>query len=270
MSTQSTRLVAALMGALVLGSTMGACGAEDPNQVAAPAAAKELKGKPHAEVEDQLERAGFTNVETEVREDLVTGWLTKDGEVEHVTIAGQDDYAKGKKYAPDAKVVVVYHTFPKTDEETAQSSTPAPQATAADEASSTGEESEGTITAKNNPELAKLLELKDPAAPEVAAFAEKYKGQRIEFDGAILALNPHGSYKTRFDFLVGAGDFDPNASKGPNFQFDDVNAFDLNIAGSEDSSSLEVGQNLHVIAEVGEYKEFQELFILEPVETRLR
>ena len=37
--------------------------------------------------------------------------LTKDGEVENVTINGLSDFEKESIFEPDAKIVVFYHTF---------------------------------------------------------------------------------------------------------------------------------------------------------------
>lgn len=58
-----------------------------------------------------LEKAGFTNVGTEVIDDLVTGWLTKDGEVEKVEIDGTTSFSSDSKYEAGVKIVVAYHTF---------------------------------------------------------------------------------------------------------------------------------------------------------------
>ncbi|MDR1483070.1 MAG: hypothetical protein LBI74_10640 [Synergistaceae bacterium] len=75
-----------------------------------PKAAKELKGENYQDVITLLETAGFTNVKTEVLSDLVTGWLTKDGEVERVSVNGETDFSRGK-FPVDAKIVITYHTF---------------------------------------------------------------------------------------------------------------------------------------------------------------
>jgi hypothetical protein len=41
---------------------------------------------------DAIKEKGFMNVKTEVLKDLVTGWLTKEGEAESVSVDGRSDY----------------------------------------------------------------------------------------------------------------------------------------------------------------------------------
>jgi hypothetical protein len=157
-----------------------------------------------------------------------------------------------------------------TTDAAAVTSAPAEQPAAATtaEAAPTQTAAEEILTAENNPELAALLALKDPGADSVGEFAAKYRGRTIEFDGNVGAMNNHDSYKTRYDILVGAGDFSQTSSSGPNFQFHDVNvALDLHLTGPD---VVHVGDNLHVVAQVGDYNPTQELFHLEPVSTEVR
>ncbi|MDR1590815.1 MAG: GYF domain-containing protein [Puniceicoccales bacterium] len=77
-----------------------------------PHSAKELEGKNYQDVITRLKTAGFTNVKTEIVDDLVIGWLTKDGEVESVSVNGKTNFNSGSKFPIDAKIVVTYHTFP--------------------------------------------------------------------------------------------------------------------------------------------------------------
>lgn len=53
------------------------------------------------------------NVTTNVEYDIVTGWLTDDGEVKSVTINGKKEFDSDDKYRLDAEVVVTYHTLKK-------------------------------------------------------------------------------------------------------------------------------------------------------------
>ncbi len=72
------------------------------------------------DVEDQLYQdvvvrfnsIGLENIELVPIEDLITGWLTKDGEIEKVTINGDDYFYKGQKVKKDALIRITYHTFP--------------------------------------------------------------------------------------------------------------------------------------------------------------
>lgn len=87
------------------------------NKLRVPAASYEYKGKNYQEVINDLQKAGFTNIETNVLYDLITGWLTKDGEVDQIEIEGDTTFRKNDTYPKDAKIVITYHTFPIREEE---------------------------------------------------------------------------------------------------------------------------------------------------------
>ncbi|MGY1808008.1 DUF4839 domain-containing protein [Blastococcus sp. SYSU D00669] len=149
-------------------------------------------------------------------------------------------------------------------------STQEPQAIES-EAAPTQSATEEILTAENNEELAALLEVSDPGGAAVAAFASKYQGRTIEFDGNIASMLNHGEYETRYDILVGAGDFSETAMTGPYFQFRDVNITnDLHLTGSNIPDFIGRGDNLHIIARVVEYDSNSQLFLLEPISTEVR
>lgn len=93
-----------------------------PNGIHPPISASEIKGKNCEAVVRQFRSAGFTNVSTERIEDLITGWLTKDGEIEQIAIEGETDFKKWDSFRADAKVVVSYHTFSRGKTTTYESS----------------------------------------------------------------------------------------------------------------------------------------------------
>ena len=70
-------------------------------QVKTPSGSSILKGQAYLDVVDDLTEDGFTNIKTERIEDLITGWVTKDGEIEKVSIGGDFDYAPDKWVAAD-------------------------------------------------------------------------------------------------------------------------------------------------------------------------
>lgn len=129
--------------------------------------------------------------------------------------------------------------------------------------------SKANLTAENNADLAGLL-----AGPECgdvpATFAAAYRGKIIEFDGHIAYLSPQGDTGTRFDFLVLPGDYGEAPPVGAQFQFRAVTTLDLHLTGSNIPDALAEGNNLHVIAEVGEFVSAQCLFLLTPVSTQIR
>lgn len=78
-------------------------------------------GENYQAVQMSFEAAGFTNIETVPLGDLVTGLLSSDGEVSNVTING-GDFSEGEQFAPDALVVISYHSYPdRSSNETTES-----------------------------------------------------------------------------------------------------------------------------------------------------
>lgn len=126
------------------------------------------------------------------------------------------------------------------------------------------------LTPENSPELAALFSLTDYCAPEVATFAAAHVGQTVAFPGYIGAMAPHEGASTRFDILIGAGDFSETSAPGPAFQFRDVNTVsDLYYVGSV-PDTIGVGTNLSITAKVDRYEESSCLFLVTPVATAVR
>lgn len=67
----------------------------------------------YEDVISSFEDAGFINIKTEVEYDIVTGWISEDGEVKSVTIDGDKKFDSSDKYRLDAEVIVTYHTLRK-------------------------------------------------------------------------------------------------------------------------------------------------------------
>ena len=222
-----------------------------------PSGSSVMAGRNYKDVVAIFEEKGFTNIKTEPIEDLIFGWLTKDGEVEEVSVGGNVNYSPDKWVPADTEVIIRYHTFPTDDvEETNPPETTKP--------------TEEILTIKNCPDLMTLLSLKDPFDPFVKEFANKYKGRTIEFDGNIAYMSNHGSYKTRYDILIYAGDYSETSASGPNFQFVDVNMIDLNLVGDNIPDYIGKGDNIHIVARVGKYNENSGLFELDPISTEVR
>ncbi|WP_185022885.1 DUF4839 domain-containing protein [Curtobacterium sp. PhB115] len=126
------------------------------------------------------------------------------------------------------------------------------------------------LTGGSNQDLADLLQLTNTCDPSIGRFADEYAGRTVSFDGSIGAMNLHGSASTRYDILIGAGDYSTTESDGPAFQFRDVNTVaDLHYVG-DTPGTIGVGTNLTVTATVGEYEPQTCLFLLEPVTTVVR
>lgn len=122
------------------------------------------------------------------------------------------------------------------------------------------------LTVDNCPELAAMLSNKAEIDASYSAFATKYKGRIIEFDGRIDYCTKHGNYNTRFDYLVSAGNYNPDSQIGPSFKFEDVNYYDLNT----DLDTVSVGLNVRIVAEVVSFDSNSGLFYLDPVSVTSR
>ena len=72
--------------------------------------AKEMS---YQEVVNSFKDAGFTNVKLETKYDIITGWLTKDGEIESISINGKKEYDSYDKVRLDAEIIITYHTYRK-------------------------------------------------------------------------------------------------------------------------------------------------------------
>ncbi len=64
----------------------------------------------YEDLEKKLEEAGFVNIKTYPIEDLSLGFLTKDGAVESISIAGKDSFKKSSIFNADDEIVIKYHT----------------------------------------------------------------------------------------------------------------------------------------------------------------
>lgn len=101
-----------LMGMLYF---MGESSKPKVDEVKIPFSSEEYKGDNYEQVVKELKNAGFTDIAVVDQKDLVTGWLTKDGSIDRISIDGDSEFSDGDIFAKDARVVITYHTF-KTKE----------------------------------------------------------------------------------------------------------------------------------------------------------
>lgn len=69
----------------------------------------------YGDVVSYFRSRGFMNITTTPLTDLITGWVTKDGETESVSINGSFEFDSNAQYAYDAQIVITYHTFKSKD-----------------------------------------------------------------------------------------------------------------------------------------------------------
>lgn len=83
----------------------------EKKEITIPFSAHSLKKKNYHEVAQQLQSLGFTEIYERSIKDLITGWVTKDGSIESVTIGESSTFKKNTVYKYDVKIVIEYHTF---------------------------------------------------------------------------------------------------------------------------------------------------------------
>lgn len=81
------------------------------DKVRVPAAISDYENKSYAAIEAMFTNAGFHNIQCIPLNDLTMGFLKKPGMVESITINGKSVTSGGKKYSPDAAVVISYHSY---------------------------------------------------------------------------------------------------------------------------------------------------------------
>lgn len=217
----------------------------ETTQVTVTMSEKEFMGMEYLEAEKMLREMGFTVFEYQVLE--TDDQSKSDGTIGAVEIKnwefGKGDFSKEDTYDSDAIVVLWYYDC---------------------------EEVVPNLTVENCADLAALVALKDPCDPSVSKFAIKYSGQIIEFDGCVTAMQNHGDFDTRYDILINTGDFDINTMYGPNFRLTDVNAFDMELDTFSLRDILNVGTNVHVVAEVEDYNSNTSIFELDVIKVEIR
>jgi hypothetical protein len=154
--------------------------------------------------------------------------------------------------------------------ETSKPSTTASEPSEPDGATSGGPDGDQVLTNSNSEKLAALLRVSDYCDESVASFAAEYGDRTIEFDGSIANMTNHGDYKTRYDILVAPGNKGPGSTIGPAFKFEDVNVFDLHLAGARIPDSFGEGDRFRFIAQIDEFNQTSCMLLLKPVSTRFR
>lgn len=222
-------------------------------------AASEYKHKNYEDVTTALKTLGFSNIKYKVLYDIVLGW-TADGDVETVSIAGKSDFTRGDVFPADAEIIITYH-MPKDDDPNKPVENKPMQSDNSDLSHQGTNQTATHLTVENCPELAAMLTNKAEIDESYSSFATRYRGRTIEFDGRIDACARHEDYHTRFDYLVSAGDYDPDHQIGPTFQFKNVSYDDLHT----NLDRVSVGLNVHIVAVVKSFDRNSGLFYLDPV-----
>ena len=185
------KYLSGLLIVLIITLFSGGCGRTENHvgEAKTPSGSSIQKGRNYQQVIDDFEKEGFTNIRLVELDDLITGWLTKEGEVESVSVDGDDDYSADTWYRNDVEVVISYHTF-KDD---TQESLPE-QAEETDTTSNNEELVKEIFTVENCEELANILSLRAEIDSAYTEFAKEYDGKIIEFNGCITYITNHEDY----------------------------------------------------------------------------
>lgn len=81
------------------------------NKVKVPSGITDYEKKSYVAIEAMFRSAGFTIINCVPLNDLTFGLLRKPNMVESITINGKEVTSGGKKFLPDAKVVISYHSM---------------------------------------------------------------------------------------------------------------------------------------------------------------
>ena len=84
------------------------------NMIKPPVSSDSLSGMNYEEVKQQFIDAGFTNVEEQSVEDLITGWIIEDGEIDEIVIDDKTSFSKSDSFYADSSIIIKYHTFPSS------------------------------------------------------------------------------------------------------------------------------------------------------------
>lgn len=247
----------------IITSLDGSSNLESIDEIRLPFSASQYVGENYKTVVSQLGDIGFENIKTQKLEDLITGWLTKEGEIEQISINGDSKFSEGDYFSKDAIITIIYHTFPEAVETTAEGTKPSKAATGTDESTeranatiteTTSVPPEDTIiTVENNKDFADIMSLTNHNDPKILEFAVNNVGRTIEFDGivdySVHSIDRSGNpYKTRFDMLI----VNPKNYNGPIFKLEEVTYGGFHLTGSNIPSSVGEGTKLRIVAKIVE------------------
>ena len=77
-----------------------------------PSSSSVMQGSDLDYVQNKFSENGFTNIKTQPIPDIVLGWKVDDGEVEKVSVGGNEDYESNTWVPNDTEVIIYYHTYP--------------------------------------------------------------------------------------------------------------------------------------------------------------
>ncbi|CAM4311041.1 DUF4839 domain-containing protein [Erysipelothrix inopinata] len=265
-NNKNRRLILTILMVFVVASTGCSKQKVNENQIRVTFTSEEFKNSNFEEVTQKIQSEGFEDVTTEEIQDLIIGFMTKDGAVEEVLINDNHDYKKDDIFDKTSKVVVRYHTFPTSKETTSDDKS---EETKHEETKHEETNIETVITEANNADFKAALHTKNPSDPEVTEFITKYKGKTIQFDGYswdwsnYTTTSPLSGKKKVYDtqyttnFMVGDIENSETDIRGPLFRAEGVMIPNFSTTLNR--------QNMKITATVGGFDQSREFFILRDV-----
>lgn len=247
---------------------------DNKNKISMPCASSEFVGDNYQDVEKMLKKAGFTNVKSEPKDDLIAGFLYEEGEFAEILIDGDNSsFSSEAHYEPDAEIVIRYHSYPENEstvlpvydfETTSEISKFETTTNTIESTLTTTVPNEEALNVENCSQLKTILNI-DSTDDAIIAFAEKYKGYKMEFDGYVDSVSPSNDFGTMYNFVIRSGD--PGTYVGPMFYIRNHSMESMNVTGEK---VLHDGDKVHIVLEIGFYNEMTQAFWVYPIETTLR
>ena len=110
-------LLLMLLLIFILSAILVGCDQSHENEARTPLSSAECLYRNYEEVLSAFEKAGFTNIQMVVLDDLITGWITKDSSVESISIGDISYFQKNTWFPKEATITITYHTFPSKETE---------------------------------------------------------------------------------------------------------------------------------------------------------
>lgn len=244
-------------------------------KIAMPCASSEFVGDNYQDVEKMLKKAGFTNVKSEPKGDLIAGFLYEEGEFAEMSIDGDNSsFSSDAHFEPDAEIVIRYHSYPENEstvlpvydfETTSEISKFETTTNTIESTLTTTAPNEEALNVENCSQLKTILNIDSTDDDAIIAFAEKYKGYKMEFDGYVDSVSPSNDSGTMYNFVIRSGD--PGTYVGPMFYIRNHSMESMNVTGEK---VLHDGDKVHIVLEIGFYNEMTQAFWVYPIETTLR
>ncbi len=73
--------------------------------------ASDIEGDGYIEVVARLKEMGFANITLMRADDLITGWITKEGSIKSITISGNGEFGGDESFWYDSEIIIIVHTF---------------------------------------------------------------------------------------------------------------------------------------------------------------